>query len=195
MGESGAQRAAKQEAAQQPRQTSRIADEQGGEAEHKATQHPRDAAQGAHERPQAHELVGALLPIAMPLLFAPVLRVLSREVAMLPLARFVLGLPCCLLTHEGLKGAHKPRKKPQLPRSAHEPAHTRRRSAHKPKHKRYRSRRRGRARGTAATSDKGTQSRGATESSEATSSKEPTSRCTKGGGAPTGPDVGDNGAP
>ena len=47
--------------------------------------------------PFVHLLVGAPLPIAVPLLCTPVLRALSREVAVVPPARFVLGLPCCLL--------------------------------------------------------------------------------------------------
>ena len=42
-------------------------------------------------------LMGALQPVAVPLLFAPVLRALSCEDVVLPLAPFVLGLPCCLL--------------------------------------------------------------------------------------------------
>ena len=39
----------------------------------------------------------ASLPIAVPFLFAPVLPALSCEIVVLPLAPFVLGLPCCLL--------------------------------------------------------------------------------------------------
>ena len=47
-------------------------------------------------------LVGAMLPVAAPLLFAHVICALSGEIALLPPARFVLGLPCCLLM--GVRG-------------------------------------------------------------------------------------------
>ena len=41
--------------------------------------------------------VGAPLPVVVPLLFAPVLRALSREVVVPPPAQLDLGLPCCFL--------------------------------------------------------------------------------------------------
>ena len=47
--------------------------------------------------PFVRVLVGALLPVAVPVLFAPVLRALSREVAVLPPALFNQGHPYCLL--------------------------------------------------------------------------------------------------
>ena len=78
---------------------------------------------------------------------------------------------------------------------AHEPVHTNGRSAHKPGEKRKRSLRRGRVGGSTTTYRDNTQSRGATKSGGATGNKAPRSGRTKGGGAPTGLDRGDSGAP